>query len=134
MKLTILTPERKLIEGVAAEYISLRTGEGQVQILPGHAPIVATLETGPVRYKLSTQGEPVEGVVSSGFMQVSGENVEIVAETLELKEEINLGRAKAAQEKAQKVLSEGGLDAPTFRKYQLKLERSLIRQQLATKN
>ena len=132
MKLTILSPERRLLEGASVDEVTLPTSEGQIQILPGHAPMVGTLATGVFGYK-NTAGSDSAGVISSGFFEVKDNVVSVMAETLELRGEINLERAKKAQSQAEDVLKAADLDEHRFKKYQLKLQRSLVRQQIVAK-
>lgn len=132
LKLSILSPERRVIEDVMVEEVILSGSEGQIQILPGHAAMIGALETGVFYYHASGR-EPVWGVISTGFFDVKDDVVNVMAETLELKTEIDLDRAKLAQKKAEERLKAVDLDEARFKKYQLKLQRSLIRQQLASK-
>lgn len=130
MKLTVLTPERRLLDRMNVESVTLPGSEGQIQILEGHAPMLGTLETGVFSY-LAGAGKEESGVISTGFFEVRGDEVSVMAETLELKKEIDVARAKRAQETAQNALQDAALDEHRFKKYQLKLQRSLIRQDLA---
>jgi F-type H+-transporting ATPase subunit epsilon len=125
--LSILAPERRLIEGERVVSAVLTTTEGEIEILPGHANMVAQLEPGRFSYT-PRGGKPVQGVISSGFVNVEDGSVKVVAETIELASEINVDRAKTAQAKAEAQLSATVVDQTTFRKYQLKLQRSVIRQ------
>jgi F-type H+-transporting ATPase subunit epsilon len=129
LKLNILSPERRLIEGVLVEEVTLPGSEGQIQLLPGHAPMIGTLQTGVFNYR-SPGKNPVYGVISSGFFEVKEDVVYVLAETLELKSEIDLDRARRAQLKAEQTLQAADLDEHQFKKYQLKLQRSIIRQHL----
>ena len=131
LKLTILSPERRLVEGATVEAVTLFGSEGQIQILEGHAPMIGSLETGPFSYRTQDHAEHT-GVISSGFFEVVGDRVVVTAETLELKGEIDLERAKRAQKLAEDALKEANLDPQQFKKYQLKLQRSLIRQQIGS--
>jgi F-type H+-transporting ATPase subunit epsilon len=128
LKLTILSPQRRLLESAPVDEVTLFGSEGQIQILPGHAPMIGTLDTGTFRYKEST-GNESSGVISYGFFEVKDDEVTLLAETLELRGEIDLNRAKRAQSEAEEALKQADLDEHAFRKYQLKLERALIRQQ-----
>jgi F-type H+-transporting ATPase subunit epsilon len=130
--LTILSPERRLLERAQVEDLTLTGSEGEIQILPGHAPMIGTLETGPFRYRESSGGETV-GVISSGFFEVKNDEVSLMAETLELRGEIDVNRAKKSQSEAEEMLRQADLDEHSFKKYQLQLERSIIRQQIATR-
>jgi F-type H+-transporting ATPase subunit epsilon len=134
LKLNILSPERRLVEGASVEELTIPTSEGQIEILPGHAAMVGTIDNGVFRYRSASLGGPeVFGIFSSGFFEVRDNEVTVMAETIELKGEIDIDRAKTAQKLAEKALQDAELDDHKFKKYQLKLERSLIRQQLAGK-
>ncbi|MFN7686038.1 MAG: ATP synthase F1 subunit epsilon [Oligoflexia bacterium] len=130
LKLNIFTPEKKVIEGRKVTEVTLPGSEGQIQILDGHAAMVGTLETGVLTYRTDGQGE-ARAAISTGFFRVSGETVSLSVETLELSGEIDVTRAKAAQARAEKTLQDADLDEHRFKKYQLKLQRALIRQQVA---
>jgi len=129
--LSILAPERRLLEGETTTSLLVTTAEGEIEILPGHANLVALLEAGRFKYT-PRGGKPVVGVISSGFLNVESGTVKVVAETIELAEEIDVNRAREAQQKAQKMLSDASLDPKAFRKYQLKLQRSIIRQNIGS--
>ena len=128
--LSIFSPERRLLTRVPVSCVTLSGSEGQIQVLSGHANMVGTLETGAFEY-VAESGELVLGFISTGFFEVSQNEVSVMAETLELKGEIDLDRAKRAQQKAEEMLRDAALDEYRFRKYELKLQRALIRQQLA---
>lgn len=133
LKLTVLTPERRLLEATEVKELTLQGSEGQIQILPGHAPMVGTIETGSFSYR-GADGNEHAGVISSGFFEVKREDeAVVVAETLELKGEIDVERARKAQKLAEDTLKEADLDEHRFNKYQLKLQRALIRQHVAGK-
>jgi F-type H+-transporting ATPase subunit epsilon len=128
LSLSILTPERRLVEKLSIDEVTLPGSEGQIQILPGHAAMIGTLETGVFSYLGS--GKSAVGVISSGFFEVKDDEVSVMAETLELKSEIDVSRAKKAEQLAQDALNGASLDEHQFKKYQLKLQRALIRQQI----
>lgn len=130
MKLSVYSPERKVFVSADCAEATLPTSEGEVQVLPGHAAFVGTLETGRFLFRMQ-DGSLVSGVVSSGFYEISGEKLTVIAETLEFPNEIDMARAKKAQIEAEKQLSGAMLEPHQFNKYQLKLQRALIRQQMA---
>lgn len=130
MKLTILSPEKKITAELEVSSVTLPGSEGQIQILPEHADMIGTLETGPFNY-VSTASDTTVGVISSGFFEIRNGEVTVAAETCELAADIDLLRAKTAQKKAEGALSDPELDMKLFRKYELKLQRALIRQQVA---
>lgn len=128
-QLSVLAPERKLLQNEPVTSVTLMTAQGEVQILPGHADLVATLEAGQF-FVQAASGKTVKGVISSGFVNVEDGSVKVLAETIELANEIDLRRAKTAQEKAEKMLSDASLDVQAFKKYQLKLQRAIVRQSI----
>lgn len=127
--LSIFAPERRLTQDEPVSSLVLTTSRGEVEILPGHADMIARLETGRFLYQVAGKS-PVTGVISSGFVSIEDGKVKVIAETLELPHEIDRSRARAAQEKAEKMLTDASLDEHSFRKYQLKLQRAMIRQSL----
>lgn len=134
MKLSILSPERQLLNAVDhVEEVTLPGSEGQIQILPGHAPMIGMLQTGVFNYQIAGESK-IFGVISTGFFEVKEDEIQVLAETIELKGEIDINRAKKAQQLAEQTLKEAELDERQFRKYQLKLQRSLIRQNLVNTN
>lgn len=133
MNLTVLSPERRLLENVEIDEVTLPTSEGEIQILPGHATMIGNLQTGVFSFR-SRSGAPSFGVLSSGFFEVSENSLTVMAETLEMKGEIDVERAKKAQKQAEEMLKAADLDDRQFKKYQLKLIRALVRQQLASKS
>jgi F-type H+-transporting ATPase subunit epsilon len=132
LKLSILCPERRLVEDVLVSEVILPGSEGEIQILPDHAPMIGTLETGFFRYQVAGRA-PVTGVISSGFFEVKNNVLSVLAETVELQDEIDLDRAKRAQSEAEETLKTAELDEKQFKKYQLKLQRAMVRQQLGGK-
>jgi F-type H+-transporting ATPase subunit epsilon len=127
--LSIFAPERRLTQDEPVSSLVLTTSRGEVEILPGHADMIARLETGRFLYQVAGKS-PVTGVISSGFVSIEDGKVKVIAETLELPHEIDRSRARAAQEKAEKMLTDASLDEHSFKKYQLKLQRAMIRQSL----
>lgn len=129
LKLTVLSADRRIVENVQADEITLTGSEGQIQILPGHQKMVGNLEPGLFEYH-SSAGEDF-GFISYGFFQVDSDHVTVAAETVELTSEINFERAKLALEKAEKHLNSADLSELQRIKYFRKLERARLR--IATK-
>lgn len=130
MTLTFLSPERKIAENVRVSSVIVTGSEGQIEILPGHAEMIGTLEPGFFSY--TPEGSAaIRGVISTGFFEVKNDQIKVMAETSETAGEIDVARAKSAQKKAEAALSDPHIDQRLFRKYELKLQRALIRQQVA---
>lgn len=132
MQLSILSPEKRIATAIEVASVTLPGSEGQIQVLPEHADMIGTIETGTFAY-MPVSGSVVIGVMSSGFFEVRHGTITIAAETCELATEIDAARAKTAQQKAEGALKDPELNPDLFRKYELKLQRALIRQQVAGK-
>lgn len=125
MKLTILTPQKRVKTGIDVEELFAPGIEGTLNILPQHAALVTELETGILRWK---EGKTwVNAAISHGFMEVVNDTVTVLADALEIGGDIDQARAKEALERAKKQLTEGGLDDANFRKHELKLKRAMSR-------
>lgn len=135
--LSILTPERKLVERAVVREVFLTGSEGTIEVLPGHTAMMGTLEAGRFAYVSDQGAVNQDGFISHGFFEVAptpeGTEVSVLAETLELQDEIDIDRARKAQKAAEQALSDANLDEHRFRKYQTKLQRSLGRQQFGGK-
>jgi len=130
LNLTILSPEKKVADKIQVKSVTLPGSEGQIQVFQEHTHMVGTLETGPFAYE-PANGNSVVGVISHGFFEVKADEISVMAETCELASEIDANRARTAQKKAEGALLDPQLDPKNFRKYELKLQRALIRQQIA---
>jgi F-type H+-transporting ATPase subunit epsilon len=108
--LNLVTPEKRLVTESEVDEVIVPGFCGQLDILPGHAPLLTTLSAGSLRYKLKGQSQYQLVVVSWGYCQVHSGGVVILAETAESLEEIDRARAEAALKKAEKQLSEPGLE------------------------
>lgn len=128
LTLNVFSPEKKVLEGRQVSEVTLPGTEGQIQILPGHAAMVGALETGVLSYLVEGQGQ-ARAAISTGFFEVSEDQITLTVETIELSGEVDLERAKKAQANAEKMLQDASLDEGQFRKYELKLQRALVRQQ-----
>lgn len=125
MKLSILTPDKKLIQDVETNDVFLPGAAGIMEILEGHADMIAQLETGIVKWK--EDGKWHAGALSRGFVEIENQNVNVLAEVAELSDGIDVERAKAALDKAKQKLESAGLGDDEFQKYELKLKRAMNR-------
>lgn len=126
LKLTVVTPEKKLVTDVEVEDILIPAFAGELNILPGHAPLMTTLETGVVQFKRKGSTVTERVAVSWGYCEVANDVVNVLAETAESPSEIDLSRAESAFKKSEKALS-GDVDGDEMEKFRLKRERALVR-------
>jgi F-type H+-transporting ATPase subunit epsilon len=97
LRVEIITQERKLFDG-DADIVVARGIEGEMGILPRHAPLVTALAFGEVRVKKDSVEEVF--AVGGGVLQVGRDHVIILADSAEHAEEIDLARAEHARERA----------------------------------
>jgi F-type H+-transporting ATPase subunit epsilon len=93
----IMTPER-LVMQTQADSVVVPAVDGELGILPHHAPLLAQLEPGQIRLRKGNELELF--AVSGGFVEVENNHIAIFAETAEMAHEIDAERARQAAEKA----------------------------------
>jgi F-type H+-transporting ATPase subunit epsilon len=92
--------ERKIWSGEARMVIA-RTTEGELGILPGHAPLLGQLAEGGVVTIRGAEGEDLVVAAHGGFVSVTERGVSILAETAEISTEIDVQRARDALSRAE---------------------------------
>lgn len=123
----VITPARKVLS-VEAESIIIPSPQGYLGILYNHAPLVTPLGVGVITYK--HKGEKGAIAVCGGFVEVSNNRVSIMADTAECAWEIDMERAKRAEERARDRLRKKQAGIDTLRA-ELALRRALARQHAA---
>lgn len=107
MRLEIITAERE----VYADDVDMLVApgiEGQLGILPHHAPLMTVLQPGELIIR--KDGEESYLAVTGGFLEVIGNKVTILADACERSDEINEERAQAAVDSAKEEMSRVGAD------------------------
>lgn len=102
IRLEIITAERQVFAD-DVDIVVAPGMEGQLGILPRHAPLMTALQPGEIMYRKN--GEPTYLAVTGGFMEVMGNRVTILADAAERSDEIDEARALAAVELARQQLS-----------------------------
>ena len=97
-RLQIVTPERVILDGPVTS-VTAPGVEGYFSVLAGHAPLVAELGIGELRYR-DEQGTEHLLALHAGFLQVARDRTTVLADAAERPEEIDLERARRAHEKA----------------------------------
>jgi len=124
----VLTAAQTALE---AEVVHLQAPgqEGFLGILAHHAPLITALQPGPLRLDRA-DGTREVFAVSGGFLEVSGNRAVVLADALERPEEIDLERAEAAKQRAEKRLAARAreIDVP---RAEAALHRAVNRIQLA---
>ncbi|HEX8871636.1 MAG TPA: F0F1 ATP synthase subunit epsilon [Candidatus Acidoferrum sp.] len=131
IELIVVTPERQLLRETVVE-VTVPGLEGQLGILPGHAPLITELGIGELGYRTPTSNRPIFLAIVRGFAEVLADRVTVLAETAERAEEIDLSRAEAALARAEKRLAVNDTNIDWDRAA-VALQRAVIRVQVARK-
>ncbi len=127
--LRIVTPARQIVREETEE-IQVPGKEGYLGILAGHAPLLSELQIGEITYR---QGRELRHLaVSWGFVEVLPEQVTVLAETAEKSSDIDVPRAQASKERAERRLSNPDPDTDIDRST-VALHKALSRLQVASR-
>ena len=124
----IVAPDKRVFQG-EAQGIRAPGEQGSFEVLYNHAPMIAAMGVGPL-YLTLPSGEKITYATSGGFLEVIGNVVTLLAETVEPASEIDLDRAKAAEERARKRLA-GSISADERHLAEQALERARNRTRVA---
>ncbi len=128
LHLQIVTPERLAYED-EVDSVQLPGSEGELGILPHHAPLLATLGAGELRIRKGGQEESF--AVFGGFVQVRPDKVIVMAETADLSSEIDLERAREARREAERALESGYHEGADLAAARAALQQALLRIRVA---
>lgn len=126
----LVTPYRKVLS-IEVDEITATGSLGEFGVLPGHAPFLTSLKIGELSYKQGGKNDHL--ALNWGYFEVEEDKVTILVETAEQADEIDLERAKAAITRAEDAMKKLLPEDKDFRKYELALERAIIRVQVAGK-
>jgi F-type H+-transporting ATPase subunit epsilon len=130
LQVDIVTIER-LVYSEDADMLVAPGVDGEIGILPQHAPLITALRPGELRV---TRGSEMENfAIGGGYLEVSGNRVTVLADTAERADEIDIARAQAARERAERLLSEGPQDPAEYQSIEGALRRSKVRLKVARK-
>ena len=130
--LEIVTPDRALVTAEVDE-VFLPGSQGYFGVLPGHAPLLSTLQVGELWYRIGQERHFL--AIAFGFTEVLPDRVTVLAQIAEKAEEIDVARAEAAKRRAEERVAK----TPTpqadmdFERARVALMKSLIRLQVASR-
>jgi F-type H+-transporting ATPase subunit epsilon len=101
LRLEIVTAERTVFADDVSEVVAWGV-EGQLGILPHHAPLMTMLQPGDLLIKKDDEEHYL--AISGGFLEVRPDKVIILADACERAEEIDVERAEAARRRAEEIL------------------------------
>lgn len=131
VRLEVVTPEKAVISE-NAQIVVAPGILGDFGVLIGHTPFLTTLRTGSMHYT-DESGTERAVFVSGGFAEALPDRVTVLAESAERRRDIDLTRAEAARERAEKRLAEEQRQGVDYARAKAALERALYRIRMAGK-
>jgi F-type H+-transporting ATPase subunit epsilon len=129
LQLQIVSADRLLVNEQVDE-VEIPGSEGYLGVLPGHTPLLATLQVGELWYR---QGQDKHYLlIAFGFVEVQPDRVTILAQIAEPAHEIDLARAEAARKRAEERLSKPTTDMD-FERARIAMLKALVRLQVASR-
>ena len=128
MDVKIMAPDRVFYEGQVS-FIEFNTTEGILGIYPKHIPMTVVISPGVLKI-VEENGETKEAALLSGFAEVLGDSITMLAESVEWPDEIDIRRAEEAKISAERRITD---DSQDMNRAELALKRSVVRMQLGAK-
>ncbi len=128
MDVKVMAPDRVFYEGQVS-FIEFNTTEGIVGIYPKHIPMTVVIAPGVLKL-VEDNGDTKEAALLSGFAEVLGDSITILAESVEWPDEIDIKRAEEARIRAERRIKDSSQD---LNRAELALKRSVVRMQLGNK-
>ena len=130
LTLEILTPESSIVSE-QVDAVQIPGAEGSFGVLPGHTPLLATLQVGELWYR---QGQDTSYVVVSfGFAEVLPDRVTILAQIAESADQIDVTRAATSEKRAKDRLA-GTVSEIDCERARIAMLKSLVRLRVAERN
>lgn len=129
MHIKIIAPDRMFYEGDVS-FIEFNTTEGIVGIYPKHIPMTVVVAPGVLKLE-EDGGERKEAALHSGFAEILGDSITILAESVEWPDEIDTKRAEEAKVRAERRIEDESMD---HNRAELALKRSIVRMQVTKKS
>jgi len=131
LKLDIVTPERVVFSAEGLDAVIAPGSDGELGILPSHAPLMTTLGFGELRARKGAEETPFS--IAGGFLEVRDNVVTVLADVAERADEIDIERARQARERAAAQLAtrEGDVDVALV---QAAMRRAVLRERIAERH
>jgi len=130
LKIDIVTAER-IVYSAEVDAVIAPGVEGQLGILPHHAPLMTILQAGELVVRKGGQEEIM--AISGGFLEVRPDHVIVLADQAERAEEIDIARAEEARKRAEKRLADRHAEGLDTARAETALRRALVRLSVAEK-
>jgi F-type H+-transporting ATPase subunit epsilon len=128
LTLEIVTPER-LAYSDTVDSVVLPGTEGELGVLPHHAPLVSMLGVGELRIRKA--GAEESFAIAGGFLQVLPDKIVVMAETADMASEIDLETAQEARREAERALETGYTEGVDLSAARAALQQALLRIRVA---
>jgi F-type H+-transporting ATPase subunit epsilon len=128
IRLEIVTPERRVYDD-EVDAVALPGSEGELGVLPHHAPLISLLGAGELRVRKG--GAEESFAIIGGFVQVLPDKVVVMAETADLAAEIDIERAQEARRDAERALEAGLVEPADVDQARAALQAALVRIRVA---
>ena len=129
VQLHIVSPDRSLVSEQVDE-VEIPGADGYFGVLPGHTPLLATLQVGQLWYRQGQEKHYLS--LAFGFAEVQPDRVTILAQMAEGADEIDIARAEAAKKRAEERVSKPTMDMD-FERARIAMMKTLIRLQVASR-
>jgi F-type H+-transporting ATPase subunit epsilon len=130
LQLEMVTPYRKILSEQVDE-VTAPGSVGELGLLPGHTPLLTTLDIGELSYM--QDGKSFHVAVNWGYVEVENDTVTVLVETAEVADQIDMERAKAALGRAEEALKTIDSEDKNFKVMEAALKRAVIRIQVGGK-
>ena len=128
LSLEIVTPEKLAFQD-EVDSVVLPGSEGELGVLPHHAPLISTLGAGELRLRKGGQEESF--AIVGGFLQVLPDKVVVMAETADMASDIDLEKAQEARRQAEQAIESGYVEGADLAAARAALQSALIRIRVA---
>jgi F-type H+-transporting ATPase subunit epsilon len=121
----IVSQDRQVFSG-DADMVIVPGSQGEMGILPNHAPLLSTLKFGILRVRYQNQEQVF--TVAGGVIEIQPDLITVMADAAENVQEIDISRAEAAKRRAEEILKQGPPpDSEAYLRIESALRRSNLR-------
>jgi F-type H+-transporting ATPase subunit epsilon len=125
----VVTAERSVVSEEGVDEIVVPGIEGELAVLPMHAPLLTMVKPGVMRIKKGS--EETELAITGGFLEVRDDRVTILADAAERAEEIDVAAAEEARRRAEQQLADLDATEVDLARVSAELQRALLRLKVA---
>jgi len=129
LALEIVTPDRAIVSQQVDE-VELPGADGYFGVLPGHTPLLASLQVGEMWYRTGQERQYL--AIAFGFAEVLPDRVTVLAQIAERAQDIDVARAEAAKKRAEERVSQTPADMD-FERARVAMIKALTRLQVAAR-